>query len=191
MLCYVVHLALLHVCLGITKLLRHVLNGEGFWCNTITYLFYYCIIACFSWLLLMCVDIYCNLAFYEKILKMESEEMIQNNIKRELEAKRRFLLYVLCTIGIPIVITVILIIIDIFYKSADFYYCLRFQFEPNKAHFDYSFVPFLIIVSGAMILYAQTNSRFRDVINVASNNNRMSSSTKNQMKTKMDHEKKQ
>lgn len=188
MLCYVIHLAVLHIFLGITKLFHHKLNGEQFLCNIFTYLFYYSIIGCFSWLLVMCSDIYWNLVFYRSILRMDSDEMTQNNIKRELEAKKRFHIYGLGAIGIPTVITFLLIILDIYFKSDDFYYCVRFQFEASKASFDYSFAPFLIIMSCGMILYAHTNTQFRDVVKIATNSSIMSTNNKHQMKLKLDHE---
>lgn len=190
MLCYIVHLAVLHVCLAITKLFHHKLNGQRFFCNHFTYVFYYSIISCFSWLLLMCLDVFGNLKFCKVILRMESEEMTQNNIQRELLANKRFFIYGLITMGSSIVATIIIILLDLKFKPDDYYYCLRFQFEADKSHFDYSFVPFLIVVACAMIIYSLTNTQFPEVSRAASSDLNMSSSNKNHMKAKIEHESK-
>lgn len=189
MLCYIVHLAVLHICLAITKLFHHKLNGQRFLCGHFTYLFYYSIISCFSWLLLMCLDVFGNLKFCKTILRMNSgDEMTQTNIQREMLANKRFFIYGSVTMGCSILATVIIFLLDLKYRGDDYYYCLRFQFEADKSHFDYSFVPFIIVVSCAMILYALTNTTFPEVARAASNDLNMSSSNKNHMKAKIDHE---
>lgn len=163
---YLVNLATLHICLAITKLIPYELKTQPLACAAFSYASYYSLVACFSWLYVMCNDV-----FYSINKLRNSDEDAPRNC-----SSIRLWMYNLCAVGLPVLITVMVYIGDQHLGSTNFQRCTRLRSDMKKPQLYYVFTPILAIVMCGIILFAQTKMRIQTIVREAEKSQSISTS---------------
>lgn len=148
LLVYVVNLVLLHVTLAVSLLAHHKLAEMNITCKFVAYMSYFFIVACFSWLCMMCLHIRQNVRTYRKLLK-NVDFNFESDEKFEI---KRFYIKLFSTFGISILATIAVIVADFFVKRENVYYCMRLQFDSMN----YAFGPVLVVMTCGTVFNIQT-----------------------------------
>lgn len=132
---------------------KEIIKDHFLLCNTLSYLTYYAILACFMWLLIMSLNVLQSL----KYLKMSPEQSHDNIVKLAIkkEQKVNFIKYGLLSFGIPILITIALIILDIVIKSDD-RQCSKLMVKFGDIDFIFVFLSILILIACGLFVYIRT-----------------------------------
>lgn len=163
---FLVNLATLHICLAATKLIPYELRTQTTLCAVFSYASYYSLAACFSWLYVMCNDVFYSV----NILRHPDEEAPRKC------STIRLWMYNLCAVSLPVLITVMVYILDEKLGSTSFQRCTRLRSDMKKPQLYYVFTPILAIVMCGIILFAQTKMRIQSIVREAEKSQMISTS---------------
>lgn len=163
---YVIHLVLLHVCLAVTKIFMNEINDSKF-CDLMTYASYYSLFGCFSWLCVICHNIWRKLNF-KAAKSLEIGAPLQGGSSKK-NVEEQFYFYCLIALGVPAIITIIISIIDTLIGVEDFQQCQRLQHEMKSLKFDYVYLPIAIAMTCGIIFYSRTKSQLSQTIKTVTN----------------------
>lgn len=165
-------MTILHVCLAITKLIPYELNSMENVCNIFAYASYFSLIACFSWLFVMCHDVSRSLGKQRRRQTL-SDDVPVNSLNSEQgkdkNSLHRFCFYFLCAFGFPMLVTAVIFFTDHHFESHEFHRCTRLRSEILDTKFDYVFLPVLVVATYGIVLFAQTKTRLQKVLKETKN----------------------
>lgn len=153
LMCYVTCLGLFYFTMGFVQLDAEKMQENKTLCETFSYASYYFIIACFFWLLMMCLDI-CQKVKYIKM----SPELINDVIIRttiEAEEKKSFWKYFCFSFGVSALITSLLYSIDTLTEMKSDQ-CSRLLVKMSDSDFPFVYIPIVLMITHCAYFYART-----------------------------------
>lgn len=154
LMCYVFSLSSLYISLSTIQLNGNTFEMERFPCIFSGYMIYLSVLLCFFWLNVMCYDI--CLAFRVGINRRRSD-------------LNRFLVYCLYALGVPLLLTAIVFIIDLTTFIPEAYRPLMgvercYLQKIRVVEVIYTYIPLTLIVSVNITLYAITAYKINKVL---------------------------
>lgn len=151
---YVFHLALLHVSLVFTQLIRSSDNLLEFISEMFAYISYYSLISCFLWLCVLCDNVYQSLMFYRQSQDMAYDEYFQ--VEFETGQQRRFKVYDYTGFVLPILMTIVTLIMTKYLPNIESFYWTSLRVDMTRLEFCYVFLPIVILMTYGVVTYTST-----------------------------------
>lgn len=145
---YIAKLICLHALLAIPKLAHYKLAYMNITCKLVSYVSYYFILVCFSWLSVMCLFVRRNICYYRKLLKSTNVKVA---INKQTEVNRFMASWIIAH-GFSLFTTALVATGDIYLSPDELHYCMRLQDDSRN----YVFAPVLLVMAFGTFCYAQT-----------------------------------